>query len=111
MTYAQQAKLDHTLRDLIHFVDGPCHRFGSGCLKEILPAGSIHPTRITWWTSAARTHKICEQVRTYQGNDVVSESWTVFDTDGVAVLARVVDAITYVANREATRTRTVEVPA
>lgn len=98
------------LRQLIHLSDegGPFEEFASGAYMETLPAGNIFPTSATWYTDATKTKKIVEELVTYNGNNLIdTDTWRVYDTDGVTVLATTVDTITYSGVVETSRTRTI----
>jgi hypothetical protein len=97
------------LRKLIHLADtGPYEGFASGAFREVLPASNPFPTSITWYTSAAKTHKIVEKLKTYNVNKTPSTIiWKSYATDGVTVLATVTDTITYNGVFELSRTRTI----
>lgn len=100
------AEQHEVLRQLIHFIDnGPTSGFASGAYRENV--GGVFPTSITWWTSAAKTHKIVEKLLTYTGAFPTTIQWKMYDTDGSTVLATVTDTITYSGAYETSRTRTI----
>lgn len=106
-TYIDPAK-HAALRQLIHLADGggPFEEFASGAYLETLPAGDPYPTSATWYTSAAKTAKIVEQIVTYNPNKTIATSqWKVYDTDGTTVLATATDTIAYSGVFETSRTR------
>ena len=95
-----------TLRQLIHFIDeGPAEGFASGAYRSI--TGTVFPTAIVWWTSAAQTSKIVEKLITYTGAFPTTIQWKMYDVDGSTVLATVTDAISYSGAFETSRTRTI----
>jgi hypothetical protein len=98
---------DHEeLRQLIHFIDnGPANGFASGAYRE--NTGTVFPSAIIWWTSAAKTHKIVEKLLTYTGAFATTIQWKVYDTDGSTVLATVTDVVSYTGAFETSRTRTI----
>lgn len=87
-----------TLRQLVHLAEsgGPYHGFPSGLYQEILPSGSPFPTTIIWWESAAKLKKIVEENIVYNTNKTINtDTWKVYDTDGVTVLATSLDTYSY----------------
>jgi hypothetical protein len=98
-----------SIRQLIHLANGgPMEGFTSGAYLEYLPGGDPFPTSATWWDSPTKTKKIVEQVVTYNPNKTVAtETWRCFDTDGVTVLATLVDTISYSGVFESSRVRTI----
>lgn len=95
-----------TLRQLIHFIDGgPAEGFASGAYCEL--TGTVFPTASVWWTSAAKTHKIVEQLVTWTGSNPTTVQWKVYDVDGTTVLATVTDTISYSGPFETSRTRAI----
>ena len=96
-----------TLRQLIHFIDnGPAGGFASLAYREI--TGTVFPTAIIWWTSAAKIAKIVEKLITYSGAFPITIQWKMYDTDGVTLLLPVItDAIVYSGAFETDRTRTI----
>lgn len=99
-----------TLRQLIHFLDeGPGYGFASGAYKEIV--GGVFPTSVTWYTSAAKTHKIIEKIiersvppaTNLRPTPVV---WNVYSSDGSTIVQSLQDDIVYSGAAEASRTRT-----
>lgn len=100
---------DHrTLRQLIHLADGggPFEGFASGA---VLDTGPIpFPTASIWYTSAAKTQKIVEQIVTYNANrTLATEQWKAYALDGTTVAATVTDVISYNGVFEIARTRTI----
>jgi hypothetical protein len=94
------------LRQLIHFIDdGPANGFASGAYR--VTTGTVFPSAITWWESAALLKKIVEKLITYVGAFPSSIQWKMYDTDGTTVIATVTDAITYSGPFETSRTRTI----
>jgi hypothetical protein len=102
---------DHKIiRELIHLADegGPFEGFPSGVYQETLPPGSLFPTSVIWWGSAAKTIKIVEETITWNPNHTMAtETWKVYASDGYTLLAEVTDAITYSGLFELHRTRTI----
>jgi hypothetical protein len=102
-----------TLRQLIHFIDeGPAEGFTSGAYKEILPAGDLFPTSVTWWESSSKLKKIVAKLITRSGGGATNIKptpikWKIYDTDGSTVLWTISDAIVYSGIMESTRTRTI----
>jgi len=100
---------DHkALRQLIHFLeDGPGDGFSTASLfKET--EGIPFPTRITWWDSAIQDKRIFQTEITSSGVFPVTETYKVYDTDGVTVLKTATDVITYASQCfEVGRTRTI----
>ena len=96
------------LRQLIHFIDdGPADGFASGAYCEVTPTGPL-PTTSIWYTSVAKTHKIVDEIITYNGNKTIATSqWRVYGVDGSTVLATVSDSISYSGVFETNRTRTI----
>ncbi len=87
-----------TLRQLVHLAEegGPYHGFASGLYQEILPIASPFPTQMIWWESSAKVKKIVEEIIVYNSNKTIaSDTWRVYDTDGITVLATSVDTFTY----------------
>jgi hypothetical protein len=89
------------LRHLIHFIDGgPADGFLSGAFKEVLPQASPFPTSVTWYTSSGKTQKIVEKLITRSGGGATNIlptpiTWIMYDEDGVTIVAKVIDSITY----------------
>lgn len=104
--YPGQAVLNHTIRDLIHFLgDGPCPKLGASAFKETI--GGNRPTSEIWYTGPDKAKKICAHTRVWgEGPRVVSETWTVYDMDGTTPLSSITDTISYVGSDEVYRTRT-----
>lgn len=93
-----------TLRQLIHFIDGgPAEGFASGAYREV--TGTVFPTAIIWWESAAKLKKVVEKTLAYTGAFPTTVVWKVYAADGVTVLATVTDTITYSGAFETSRTR------
>jgi hypothetical protein len=92
-----------SIRKLIHLANGgPYEGFASGAFREVLPAGNPFPTSITWYTSAAKTNKIVEKLKTYNLNKTPSTIiWKSYDIDGIT------DTINYSGVFEISRTRTI----
>ena len=93
-----------TLRQLIHFIDeGPANGFLSGAYREV--TGTLYPTAITWYDSAAPGHKkIVEKLITWTGVLPTTIAWNMYDATG-ALIATVTDIITYSGVYETHRTR------
>ena len=99
-----------TLRQLVHLAEegGPYEGFTSGAYQEILPAASAFPTSVIWWTSVAKNAKIVEETITYNANSTVAtDEWKVYGTDGVTVVATVLDTMTYSGVFELSRSRAI----
>ena len=92
------------LRQLIHFIDeGPANGFASGAYKEI--TGTLYPTAIVWYDSAAPGHKkIVEKLITWTDVLPTTIVWNMYNAAGV-LLATVTDIITYAGVYETHRTR------
>lgn len=101
--------LDHrTLRQLIHFIEGPAEGFASGAYEETLPSADPFPTSVIWWTSSAKVDKIVEETITYNANKTINtDTWQVYDVDGSTVLATVVDTYSYSGVFVTSKTRTI----
>lgn len=98
------------LRQLIHLADGegPFEGFATGAFQETLPAGTPFPTSTTWWTNSAKTHKIVEELVSYNPNKTIAtDVWKVYDVDGSTVMAQVTDTITYSGVFETSRLRAI----
>ena len=97
------------LRQLIHFIDeGPAEGFTTGAYKEITNPG-VFPTAATWYESSSKAKKIVELTVTWTGPVPTTKEWEVYDTDGVTVIGRVTDTITYSAIFESSRDRVIEI--
>jgi len=99
---------DHqTLRQLIHFIDdGPAFGFTNGCYKETLPTADPFPTLEIWWESPAKLKKIVQlEVTRSMGTFPTEETWKMFGSDGISVIERVTDTITYSGAFELFRSR------
>jgi hypothetical protein len=92
-------------RSLINFIDmGPAEGFASGsyCVTQ----GRPFVTQRTWYVNSTMTQKILDLV--YVRNNygaAVQKTWTLYQTDGVTVLAHIVDTINYIGAFESTRSR------
>jgi len=102
------AEQHRVLRQLIHFVTtgGPAGGFASGAFYEALPVGPF-PTTATWWESNSKVKKIVELTVAWTAANPTEEKWEMYDTDGVTVIARVTDTITYTGAFESGRTRAI----
>jgi hypothetical protein len=106
-----------TVRHAIHFVDqGPAEGFASGAFKEVLPAGSVFPTSVIWYTDSGKTEKIVEKLIERSAGSATNIAptpitWILYDTDGTSVLAKVIDSITYSGVFEYQVTRTIKILA
>ena len=106
--YAPLGTLDpgthEQLRQLIHFIDeGPANGFASGAYKEV--TGTLYPSAIIWYDSAAPGHKkIVEKLITWTNVLPTTIVWNMYDATG-AVVATVTDIITYSGVYETNRTR------
>ena len=98
-----------TLRHLIHFIDeGPGDGFDSGAFKKTIPAGSMFPVSIIWYTDVTQTKKIIEQNIVWTGIVPITITWQVYKIDGITVAHTVSDSMNYANNIfESTRTRTI----
>jgi hypothetical protein len=93
------------LRQLIHFLDdGPGEGFASGAYKET--TGTVFPTVMTWWESAAKLIKIVERAMTWSGAKLMIDEWRVYSGAGT-LLATVTDTISYAGVFETSRTRVI----
>ena len=92
------------LRQLIHFIDeGPATGFASGAYREV--TGTLYPTAIVWYDSAAPGHKkIVEKLITWTDVLPTTIVWNMYNAAGV-LLATVTDIITYAGVYETHRTR------
>lgn len=98
--------LHDSLRQLIHFLDdGPGTGETSGAHKVTTLSGAFI-TQAVWWRSTGMLSKILQLDITYTGAFPTTETWTLYDVDGVRVLAILQDAITYSGAFEVSRTRT-----
>jgi len=98
------------LRQLIHLADegGPFEGFTTGAFQETLPSATPFPVLVTWWTDSSKTAKILEETVTYNPNSTIaSDSWVVYDTDGVTLMAEITDTISYSGVFELSRVRTI----
>lgn len=100
------------LRQLVHLADGvggPWEAWASGSYREILPAASVFPTSIIWWTDNTKTKKIVAKSLTYTASKMPATiQWAAYDSDGLTVIATVTDTMTYSSSIfETSRTRTV----
>ena len=77
--------------------------------KEVYPAGSLFPTRITWWTDANKTHKIVEKTIDWSGGYLTPTpvTWTSYKADGSTSRMTITDVITYSGVFEVSRERTI----
>lgn len=95
------------LRQLIHFIDdGPANGFPSGAYKEIVYSG-ILITSETWYEDNTKVKKLVEFTAAYTGVFPNTETWSMYDSDGVTVLATVTDTIVYSGVFETSRTRVI----
>ena len=96
-----------TLRHLIHFLEqGPGHGFNASVYKEVLPAGNIFPTSITWYIDNTKTQKIIEKLITWQIPVPTNITYNMYNPDGVTIAQSCTDTITYVNTIfETSRTR------
>lgn len=100
------------LRQLIHFVEtnSPGDGFGAGPYVADLTYAGQKPASEIWYTSAARTHKICQWSATYNPNQTpATETWTVYKEDGSSPAATAADSISYTGILPTTRTRALTV--
>lgn len=97
----------NALRQLIHFIDdGPTDGFASGAFKETSYSSGVFPSSMVWYEDATKAKKIVQLVVLYTGVVPTTETWTIYDTDGVTPLVTLTDSITYSGVFEQTRTRT-----
>lgn len=78
-----------------------------GAVRDILPAGSLRPDSVIWYSGPAKTLELLRV--TYTRNEqglVTGIEWRVRDTAGSLVMT-ITDAVTYLGLVETTRTRTV----
>jgi hypothetical protein len=103
---AQQHK---TLRQLIHLADGqggPFEGFTSGAYR--VTVGGAFPSSVTWYYDNTMTQKYVEKVITYTSSYQINTlTWTVYDTDGMTILATVSDTLSYSTFFETSRTRSI----
>jgi len=85
------------VRQLIHFIEhGPSEGFATGAYFEVLPTGDPFPTSEIWYESAAKAKKIVELATVWYPNKTINtETWTVYDTDGITPLGSVTDTYAY----------------
>lgn len=97
---------DHkTYRHLIHFINGggPGDGFATNPFQEVI--GTAFPSRITWWTNANKTLKIFQTEITRSGIFPITQSYKIYDTDGVTLLKTATDIIYYNGAFETFRSR------
>lgn len=105
------------LRHLIHFIEtnSPGDGFGAGpYASEVVYANNIFPVSETWYETEADkeagTGKICRWEATYNGNKTfATETWIVYQTDGLSPAAQAVDTISYSGVLETGRSREITV--
>jgi hypothetical protein len=102
-----------SLRQLIHFTDtnSPGDGFGAGPYQsEVNYQTTVFPSDETWYTTTAKTAKICRWEATYNPNRTfATETWKVYQTNGTDVAAQADDVITYDGIKETGRERTITV--
>lgn len=102
-----------SLRQLIHFTDSnsPGDGFGAGPYQSAVNyTGSVFPTDETWYTTTAKTAKICRWEATYNANRTfATETWKVYKENGTDVAAQADDVISYQGVAETGRERTITV--
>lgn len=89
MTEAQHA----ALRQLIHFVsEGPGSGFASGAVRTVESVNfALQPTEIVWYTNAAKTERIVDQIITYDAVFPATFQWRMYATDGSTILTTLTD--------------------
>ncbi len=94
-------------RSLIHFLnEGPGNGFGTGLYREVVPSGSMFPTRVTWKTSSTGS-KIVEGLVTYNPTRTINtEQWSMYDSVGTTIIEQIIDTVTYQGIFELYRIRT-----
>lgn len=94
------------LHQLIHFLDeGPGDGFGTTLFKEVV--GFPFPVRITWWSSPSKINRIFQTELTRSNFTTVTQSYKLYNADGVTIATSATDVITYVSGVfETSRTRT-----
>lgn len=105
------AALHPTFRHAAHFLpeNSPGEGFAAGpYVSEVNYTGNT-PTDETWFESAAKLKRICRWEATYTGVQVVTETWIVYQEDGVTPRVTVSDAISYAGNKESGRVRSITV--
>lgn len=110
---ALTANQHKSLRQLIHFTDSnsPGDGFGAGPYQsEVNYTGTVFPTDETWYTTTAKTAKICRWEATYNANRTfATETWKVYQENGTDVAAQADDVISYAGFVESGRERTITV--
>jgi len=106
-TLASQYENHDNLRSMVHFIDnGPANGFPSGAFRET--TGGVFPTLVVWYDDNTKAKKIVELIIVRNPNRTpATETWNMYDTDGVTVLVTVVDTIAYSGVTETSRTRTI----
>lgn len=106
-TLASQYDNHDAFRSLMHFIDnGPANGFASGAYRETV--GAVFPTSVTWYDDNTKAKKIVELLITRNANKTpATETWNMYNTDGVTILVTVVDTMTYSGVNETSRTRTI----
>lgn len=98
----------NTLRQHVHFADGPSIEFGSGLYRLQEKDTLNRCTAITWYTDNTATVKVYEQTFAYDtiaGIGPASITTTIFEADGTTVAQRYTDTITYEGGIETSRFR------
>lgn len=86
--------------------DGPAESYASNAFREV--TGTVFPTAVIWWTSAAKTAKIVEKLITWTGVTATTVQWKIYTkVTGAALLATVTDTIVYSGVFETSRTRVI----
>lgn len=87
-----------TLRQLVHLADGvggPFEGFATGAYREVT-GNKLAPTKVTWYTSSAKTSKIVDKSITYNGVlQPTIITWQAYKADGYSLNASVTDTVTY----------------
>lgn len=96
---------DHkTLRQLIHFInEGPGDGFYSNPFREIV--GGLFPSRVTWWSDSGKTIRLFQTEVTRSGIYPVTQSYKMYASNGVTLLAVATDVIAYNGAFEVARSR------
>ena len=105
-TTAQAASsAEENKRLLERFINAPAEGWPSNIYREV--TGTVFPSAIIWWTSAAKTTKIVEQLFTYTGVNPTVIQWKLYASNGTTVLSTITDTITYSGVFETSRVRTI----
>lgn len=83
-----------------------CGPIVDGAVQDVLPAASLYPTEVVWYSDASKTVELLRVTYTRDGVQVTKIVWRVFNLSGALVLT-VTDDITYSGLYEIERVRTV----